>query len=217
MKKVYISIVSLIFTTNLFAAYPSHWWAKIPDSQRQGSWEILPHEAKQGQLVLSKRNELGVFSNLAPTAFVFDGVKYASVEALWQMMKYPDPMLENDPRMRYQKEFPYTRQAILGLSGFESKRAGSAANKINKKHGVFWISYQNKVFNYKDFADGSQYHYQLIYRAIFEKLRQNPKLIELLNSTKGLELIPDHKMREPVPPSYRYHKILQDVRDRALK
>ena len=70
-------------------AFPSHWWEKVPEDQRKGSWEILPQEASPGELVLSKRNELGQFSNLAATAFEFQGERFASVEALWQMMKYP--------------------------------------------------------------------------------------------------------------------------------
>jgi hypothetical protein len=43
--------------------YPSHWWEKVPEDDRQGSWEILPHEVNPGEVILSKRNELGVFSN----------------------------------------------------------------------------------------------------------------------------------------------------------
>jgi predicted NAD-dependent protein-ADP-ribosyltransferase YbiA (DUF1768 family) len=212
-----------VFLTFLFclsslanSTYPSHWWKVVEEKDRKGSWEILPHEAKEGELILSKRNELGQFSNLAASSFVFEGVRYASVEALWQMMKYPDPNLKNDPRMAFSDEYPYSRAEVIDLSGFPSKKAGSAANKVNRAHSIQWISYKNQVFNYKDFSTGSSIHYKIIFSAIGEKLRQNPHLIELLLKTKGLILKPDHTMKQPVPPSYEYHKILMLYRDRIL-
>ena len=58
--------LSLFFISSaLLASYPTHWWEKVPEQERRGSWEILPHEAARGEVILSKRNELGVFSNLA--------------------------------------------------------------------------------------------------------------------------------------------------------
>ena len=38
------------------------------------------------------------FSNLAHTPFTYDGVRYESVEGLWQSLKYPDDDLYRDPR-----------------------------------------------------------------------------------------------------------------------
>ena len=66
--------------------YPSHWWAPVP---REGApaWEILPQEAGPGEVILSKRNELGLLSNFAATPFTFHGQRYASLEGFWQMMK----------------------------------------------------------------------------------------------------------------------------------
>ena len=196
--------------------YPAHWWKVVPEKERKGSWEILPHEAKQGELILSKRNELGQFSNLSSSPFVFEGVSYASIEALWQMMKYPDPNLKNDPRLDFSEEYPYSREQVKKLSGFPSKKAGSAANKVNKANGIHWINYKNQVFNYKDYSTGSSLHYKIIFKAIGEKLRQNPHLIDLLVKTKGLLLKPDHTMKQLVPPSYEYHNILMLYRDRIL-
>ena len=45
-----------ILSLNVFAMdYPEHWWQKIDEQDRQGSWEILPHECKKGiELILSK-------------------------------------------------------------------------------------------------------------------------------------------------------------------
>lgn len=52
-------------------------------------WEILPQEAAPGEVILSKRHELGLLSNFAATPFVFRGKRYASLEGFWQMMLYP--------------------------------------------------------------------------------------------------------------------------------
>ena len=70
--------------------YPAHWWAPV---SKEGSpaWEILPQEAGPGEVILSKRHELGLLSNFAPTPFTFRGRRYASLEGFWQMMLYPEP------------------------------------------------------------------------------------------------------------------------------
>ena len=60
------------------------------------SWEILPQEARPGEVILSKRHELGLLSNFAPTPFTFHGKRYASLEGFWQMMLYPEG--PGDPR-----------------------------------------------------------------------------------------------------------------------
>ena len=45
--------------------YPDVWWQEVPVAQLPG-WEIPPQSAdrSKGEVVLSKRNELGQFSNL---------------------------------------------------------------------------------------------------------------------------------------------------------
>ena len=69
--------------------YPAHWWKEVP-RQEAASWEILPQDAAPGEVILSKRNELGLLSNFAATPFTFHGKRYASLEGFWQMMKYPE-------------------------------------------------------------------------------------------------------------------------------
>jgi hypothetical protein len=56
------------------AKYPAAWFDEVPkdDAPR---WEILPQEAGEGEVILSKRNELGILSNFAPTPFEFRGKK----------------------------------------------------------------------------------------------------------------------------------------------
>src|SRR5205807_3865125 len=77
--------------------YPAHWWTPIFDPKKP-DWEILPQEAGPGEVILSKRNELGLLSNFAPTPFTFRSQRYASLEGFWQMMKYPED--SNDPRAK---------------------------------------------------------------------------------------------------------------------
>lgn len=193
-------------------SYPSHWWEYVPDNQRRGSWEILPHEAKEGEVILSKRNELGIFSNFAKTPIDFDGDRYASIEGLWQMMKYPDPRDRKDPRNKVASEYPYTRNQVKDLDGFIAKKAGDDANKINKKYGFNWVSYKGKKFDYKDHASGSKYHLKIMKQALRDKVYQNREVKELLRKTKGLKLTPDHSQGSNPPPSYKYHEIYMDIR-----
>jgi hypothetical protein len=78
-----------VFLAQSAANYPAHWWAPIPEAQK-ASWEILPQAATPPEVILSKRNELGILSNFAATPFKFRGKRYASVEGFWQMMLYPE-------------------------------------------------------------------------------------------------------------------------------
>lgn len=205
-------LTTLLLTNFAFAGnYPTHWWQKVPENQRNGSWEILPHECKKGELVLSKRNELGVFSNLGQSPFILDGTRYESIEGLWQGMKYPEVNNDTDIRNTF-KGYPYTREQVYLMHGFDSKKAGDKANKVNKKNGINWVSYQGARFNYKDMASGSSLHYQIIYNAIKAKVMQNPHIKDLLIQTKGLILKPDHKQGSNKPRSYFYHKILMRIR-----
>ncbi|MGK0367035.1 MAG: putative NAD-dependent protein-ADP-ribosyltransferase YbiA (DUF1768 family) [Thermoproteota archaeon] len=192
--------------------YPIHWWNKVPDSQRRGSWEILPHEAESGEVILSKRNELGLFSNFAATPIEFEGDKYASIEGLWQMMKYPDPKNSKDPRLKYSTQYPHTRDEVKALDGFVAKKAGDAAKKVSKKYGFNWVTYKAKKFNYKDHAAGSAIHLKIMENAILAKIMQNKDVKSLLIKTKGLILRPDHSQGSNPPPSYLYHEILMRIR-----
>jgi hypothetical protein len=80
-------------------SYPSQWWAPVPEDQK-AVWEILPQAAKPGQVILSKRNELGILANLQPLPLCTTVKRYASIEGFWQMMLY---------RRRAQKELEQLR------------------------------------------------------------------------------------------------------------
>src|SRR5437588_10439389 len=91
-------LVALAFSPAALALaqpYPAHWWAAVPE-QGKPAWEILPQAARAGEVIVSKRNELGILSNFAATPFTFRGKRYASVEGFWQMMLYPESPA--DPR-----------------------------------------------------------------------------------------------------------------------
>src|SRR5215212_7160295 len=80
------------------SGYPKHWWTPV-SKEGAPAWEILPQEAGPGEVILSKRHELGLLSNFAATPFEFRGVRYASVEGFWQMMLYPEGA--DDPRAAF--------------------------------------------------------------------------------------------------------------------
>jgi len=75
------------------------------------AWEVLPQAAKPGEVILSKRNELGICCpNFAATPFTLRGQRYASVEGFWQMMLYPE-----GPAIARQS--PGNRMAALASGG----------------------------------------------------------------------------------------------------
>jgi hypothetical protein len=93
---VFFPVAAWLFLA-LAGQYPAHWWTPVTDAHKP-DWEILPQAAKPGEVILSKRNELGILSNFAATPFTFRGARYASVEGFWQMMLYPEGA--DDPRAR---------------------------------------------------------------------------------------------------------------------
>ena len=164
------------------ARYPAHWWTPIDDPKKP-EWEILPQEAGPGEVILSKRNELGLLSNFAPTPFVFHGKKYASLEGFWQMMKYPEG--PNDPRSKFLGiEWKYTRDQVAQMVSFEANKAGALASENMTKMGITWVSFEGKRFEYKPAVPGE--HSKLIVEATWEKVKQNPEVKKVLLSTGDL-------------------------------
>lgn len=194
-----------------FDSYPDSWWAYVaPDDIKD--WEIPPQAADraQGEVILSKRTELGVFSNLSEAHFELDGVHFASIEGLWQGMKYPEG--PDDERLKDPSIiWPYTREQVYKLSGFASKAAGDAANANMKKLGIKWITYQGKKIEHKTEA-GKVEHYNLIYRASEQKVLQNPNIKSLLIKTGQLKLLPDHVQQPNPDPAYQYFNIYMKIR-----
>lgn len=190
------------------ARYPAHWWTPVPTDGKP-EWEILPQEAGAGEVILSKRNELGLLSNFATTPFIFRGKRYASLEGFWQMMLYPEGA--NDPRAKVSGlEWKYTRAQVAQLTSFEAKAAGTLGEENMKKAGITWASFAGKRFAYRSAAPGQ--HYQLIVAATWQKVKQNPEVRRVLLATGDLILKPDHHPEPNAPAEWRYFEILTQIR-----
>ncbi len=188
--------------------YPAHWWTPVIDPKKP-EWEILPQEAGPGEVILSKRNELGLLSNFAPTPFVFHGLRYASLEGFWQMMKYPEG--PGDPRAKFPGlVWKYTRAQVAQMVAFEANHAGTLASENMTKMGITWVSFEGKHFEYKPDVPGE--HYKLIVAATWEKVKQNPEVKRVLLSTGDLILKPDHHQEPHAPAAWRYFEILTQIR-----
>ena len=190
------------------APYPEEWWAPVPRDQA-ASWEVLPQDAAAGEVILSKRTELGVLSNFAATPFTMDGKTYASVEGFWQMMKYPegpgDERLK-DPAIKW----PYTRDQVAAMTAFDAKHAGSSANAIMKQLGIDWVTYGGKKMTYFENAKGE--FYKLILAAEWAKLNQNQNVKDIVTKTGSLKLMPDHHTSPNDPPAWKYFDIWMEIR-----
>lgn len=193
--------------------YPDIWWQAVPEAQ-VAEWEIPPQSARReaSEVVLSKRTELGKFSNLQAIEFEFEGERYGSVEGLWQALKYPEDKNDERNRMAPDVVWPYTRAQVMKLSGFEAKKAGDAASANMKKLGIKWVTYKGKKLNYSGTAEETVEHYDLIVRACRAKLAADPALVSLLLGTGELKFLSDHKQKADSPPAYKYHEIYMKLR-----
>lgn len=190
------------------ARYPAHWWTPVPTAGKP-EWEILPQEAGPGEVILSKRNELGLLSNFAATPFTFHGKRYASLEGFWQMMLYPSG--PRDPRWKCAGcNWQYTRAQVAGMTAFEAKAAGTIAEANMKLLGIKWVSFEGQVFEYRATVPGE--HYKLIVAATRAKVRQNPEVRKVLLATGNLILKPDHHSEPNAPAEWRYFEILMQIR-----
>jgi predicted NAD-dependent protein-ADP-ribosyltransferase YbiA (DUF1768 family) len=193
--------------------YPAHWWTPVP-SEGKPDWEILPQEAGPGEVILSKRNELGLLSNFAATPFVVHGKRYASLEGFWQMMKYPEG--PDDNRAKFPGlEWKYPREQVAQMVGFEANHAGTLANENMKKMGITWVSFEGKRFEYRPAVPGE--HYRLIVAATWEKVKQNPEVKKVLLATGDLILKPDHHQEANAPAAWCYYEILTQIRSELQK
>jgi predicted NAD-dependent protein-ADP-ribosyltransferase YbiA (DUF1768 family) len=204
-----MTCTAVLLSCSLYAEqYPEHWWTPVPENQK-ADWEILPQAAKPGQVILSKRNELGILSNFAATPFTFHGRRYASVEGFWQMMLYPER--PNDPRAKAPGiVWPHTREQVAGMIGFDAKDAGTAAEENMRKIGIGWVTFEGRRIEYRSPRKAA--HYELIVKAMRAKLEQNPKVREILLSTGTLTLLPDHVPEPGAPPEWLYFKIWIEIR-----
>jgi predicted NAD-dependent protein-ADP-ribosyltransferase YbiA (DUF1768 family) len=188
--------------------YPAHWWTPAP-AEGAPAWEILPQAAKTGEVILSKRNELGLLSNFAPTPFTFHGRRYASLEGFWQMMLYPED--KDDPRSTFPDlQWKHTRGEVAQMTAFVAKDAGTLAEENMRRMGIGWVSFEGKRFDFRPAAPGE--HYRLIVDATRAKVAQNPDVKRVLLATGDLILKPDHIQEPDAPAAWRYYEILTIIR-----
>lgn len=211
--------------------HPDHWWAHIEDPQKP-LWEILPNQAERNknEVILSKRTELGLLSNLAATPFVYKNVTYKSIEGLWQSMKYPDLDDLGAEEIGKKKEekaraqtrasrsltgddvlWVYTRKQVTQMHGFEALYAGKMASENLKKLDLNFITFEGKKIQYKD--KDQDLHYQIIFEATLAKVMQNQEVYDLLIKTGNLTLKPDHEQLPNDPPAWRYFEICMKIRE----
>jgi predicted NAD-dependent protein-ADP-ribosyltransferase YbiA (DUF1768 family) len=194
------------------ADYPARWFAPVPEDQK-AVWEILPQAAKPGEVILSKRNELGILSNFAATPFIFRGKRYASVEGFWQMMLYPEG--PKDPRIQAGISWTHTRDEVARMTAFEAKDAGTAAEENMRKFGIDWVTFEGRRMVYRSKTKGQ--HYDLIVAAMRAKLTQNQKVREILLATGDLKLLADHIQEVDAPAEWFYNRIWMDLRKEIQK
>ncbi|MEP6848507.1 MAG: NADAR family protein [Acidobacteriota bacterium] len=201
------------YTAQRNKRYPMGWFAPVNDSNKP-DWEILPQEAVPGEVILSKRNELGILSNFAPTPFVYHDKKYASVEGFWQMMLYPEG--PDDPRLKDKRvTWKYTREQVAQMTAFEAKAAGTLAEENMETLGIDWCTFDGKRFPYRFATPGE--HYLLIVAAMRAKADQNPEVKRILLATGDLILKPDHHGEENPPPEWLYNEIWMQIRSELQK
>src|SRR6202453_1593094 len=187
--------------------YPAHWWAPV-STEGAPDWEILPQAAKPGEVILSKRNELGILSNFAPTPFTLHGKRYASVEGFWQMMLYPEG--PGDPRAKFPGiAWAHTREEVGQMTAFDAKNAGDLGEENMKKMGIDWVTFDGQRMKYWSLKKGE--HYRIIVEAMRAKLEQNLQVKQILLSTGSLVLLPDHYQEQNPPAEWKYSQIGMDL------
>ena len=206
--RFFVLAVCLMNLAAFAQQYPAHWWTPVPVDQKAW-WEILPQEAKPGEVILSKRNELGILSNFAATPFTFRGKRYASVEGFWYTLLYPEG--PDDLRAKANDvTWAHTRDEVAQMVAFEAKDAGTAAEENMRKLGIDWVTFEGRRMTYRSQEKGE--HYRLIVAAMRGKLEQNAKVREILLATGNLVLRPDHIQEAGAPPEWQYFAIWMEIR-----
>jgi predicted NAD-dependent protein-ADP-ribosyltransferase YbiA (DUF1768 family) len=114
-----------------------------------------------------------LISNIAATEFVLDGLSYASVEAFWQGLKFPDET---------------KRREIASFFGSQAKDAGFRAPASNAI-----------VYFGRPIGLGTWEHWQLMERACMAKFEQNDDARLALMSTGKRPLVHQMKLDSRAP------------------
>jgi hypothetical protein len=126
------------------------------------------------------------------------------------MMKYPENA--DDSRAKFHGlSWPFAREQVAQMTGFEAKRAGTLAEENMTTMGIAWVTFEGRQFEYKPAKPGE--HYRLIVEATWAKVLQNPEVRRVLLSTGDLVLKPDHHQELNAPAAWRYYEILTRIRE----
>ena len=119
---------------------------------------LIPLEERPLNVASGAGEPIGkLLSNFAERSFVIDGKTYASVEAFYQGLKWPDNA---------------HREEAAKLAGKKAKYAARGAPRSAR------FEYQSRTYCF-----GSQEHHQLIKRAIRASLEQNPVILQQFIAT----------------------------------
>lgn len=197
------------FSSLASSSYPKHWWTPVTDANVP-TWEILPQAAviEKKEVILSKRNELGILSNFAATPFSIAGIRYASLEGFWQAMKFPEK--SGDFRFKNQALWPHPRSYVANLTAFDAHRAGKEAEKIMKAQHINWVSFNGFKIEYK--GKDAEAYYDIIEAATRAKIEQNPEVKKILLATGELTLRPDHHEDKDGTKAWKYYEIYMKLR-----
>jgi predicted NAD-dependent protein-ADP-ribosyltransferase YbiA (DUF1768 family) len=189
------------------------WWKAYPAAEKADG-EILPQEVTSGEVVLSRRNELGLLSNFSPTPFTYRGHRYASIEGFWQMMKYPEG--KHDSRAKFPGvTWKYSRLQVAEMAGVNAKAAGKLGTRNMNKMDIAWVTFEGKRLTYRSDVPGK--HYQLIENAMWAKVCQNENVRSVLMKTGSLILKPDHQEEAGVPSEWHDYTLWMKIRDELRK
>ena len=79
-----------------------------------------------------------------------------------------------------------------------------------KDLGIDWVTFKNQEMTYCSITPGL--HYQLIKKAMTEKLNQDPEVKRILNATGDLILNPDNHSEGCQAPEWKYYQLWMDLR-----
>jgi predicted NAD-dependent protein-ADP-ribosyltransferase YbiA (DUF1768 family) len=156
---------------------------------------VMPIERKSLNVASCVSEGIGKkLSNFAERPFTFHGKAYASVEAWYQGLKWPEES---------------KRAEVAGLSGVDAKRAGRGAPKSD-------------TFNYegKEVKFGSPEHHALVKEAIKASLEQNPTVKTAFVETHPRPIL--HQTGRPENPTTalpgsKFVKILEEIRQEFVE
>ena len=212
VSKLFVALCA--FNCSYFAVasdrgnYPAEWFAEV-SRDTAASCEVLPQDAAPGEVILSNRTTLGQLSKYAHTPFELDGQRYESLEGFLQMLKYPES--DSDQRSAIPGiNWPHSRSQVAKMVGFAAKDAGKYASDVMNKMDISWVTYLGRQIEFSTVQKGEAY--QLITRAVWAKIEDNPEAKHMLMQTGDLVLRPDHDQGSEISAALKYYEILMDVR-----